>query len=230
MVRPGNGSRSCCSSPSSSRSAIRSASAWRASTAGFRAAEAALPGLSAASTGSSDTDPEREQDWKGYAVSVLVLTIVSGAVLYTMQRLQGHLPLNPDHEKAVQPHIAFNTAASFLTNTNFQFYGGETTMSYLTQMAGLAVQNFFSPAVALAVLAALIRGLSRRTTKDIGNFWVDLYRRSPTSWFRSQSSSPVFLISQGVPQTFHAHAAVTTCRAASSRSRAARLPRRRRSR
>src|ERR1700733_4720540 len=122
------------------------------------------------------TDPEREQDWKGYAVSVLVLTIVSGAVLYALQRLQGHLPLNPDHEKAVQPHIAFNTTASFLTNTNFQFYGGETTMSYLTQMAGLAVQNFFSPAVALAVLAAMIRGIARRTTKGIGNFWVDFYR------------------------------------------------------
>jgi K+-transporting ATPase ATPase A chain len=157
-----------------------------------------------------NTDPEREQDWKGYAVSVLVLTIVSGAVLYTLQRLQGHLPLNPDHEKAVQPHIAFNTTASFLTNTNFQFYGGETTMSYLTQMAGLAVQNFFSPAVALAVLAALIRGLSRRTTKDIGNFWVDFYRSIAYILVPIAIVFAVFLISQGVPQTFHAHAAVTT--------------------
>src|SRR5579863_9397888 len=121
-------------------------------------------------------DPEREQNWKSYGASVFVVTVVFGLLLYGLQRLQAHLPLNPDHMKAVPPHLALNTTASFLTNTNWQFYGGESTMSYLTQMAGLAVQNFFSPAVALAVLAALIRGLSRRSTKGLGNFWVDFYR------------------------------------------------------
>src|SRR3984885_13324443 len=156
------------------------------------------------------TDPERAQDWKGYAVSVLVLTIVSGAVLYLLPRLPRHLPLNPDHEKAGQPHIAFNTTASFLTNTNFQFYGGETTMSYLTQMAGLAVQNFFSPAVALAVLVALIRGIARRTTKGLGNFWVDFYRSIAYILVPIAVVFAVFLIWQGVPQTFGGHATAAT--------------------
>jgi K+-transporting ATPase ATPase A chain len=160
------------------------------------------------------TDPNREQDWKGYGVTVLILGIVSGAVLYAFQRLQAHLPLNPDHQKAVPAHIALNTSASFITNTNFQFYGGETTMSYLTQMAGLAVQNFFSPAVALAVLAALIRGLSRRTTKEIGNFWVDFYRSIAYILVPLAIVFAVFLISQGVPQTFSGHAAVTTLQGA----------------
>jgi potassium-transporting ATPase potassium-binding subunit len=160
------------------------------------------------------TDPNREQDWKSYAVSVLVLTIVSGAALYGLQRLQAHLPLNPDHEKAVPPHIALNTTASFITNTNFQYYGGETTMSYLTQMAGLAVQNFFSPAVALAVLAAMIRGIARRTTKGIGNFWVDFYRSIAYILVPLAVVFAIFLISQGVPQTFSGHATATTLQGA----------------
>jgi K+-transporting ATPase ATPase A chain len=156
------------------------------------------------------TDPEREQDWKGYAVSVLVVTVVSGLVLYALQRLQAHLPLNPDHQKAVPADIALNTTGSFLTNTNFQFYGGETTMSYLTQMAGLAVQNFFSPAVALAVLVALIRGIARRTTKGLGNFWVDFYRSIAYILVPIAVVFAVFLIWQGVPQTFGGHATAAT--------------------
>jgi K+-transporting ATPase ATPase A chain len=160
------------------------------------------------------TNPESEQDWKGYAVTVLVVTIVSGFVLYGLQRLQAHLPLNPDHEKAVPPHIALNTTASFLTNTNFQFYGGETTMSYLTQMAGLAVQNFFSPAIALAVLAAMIRGISRRTTTGLGNFWVDFYRSLAYILVPIAIVFAIFLISQGVPQTFGGHATATTLQGA----------------
>ena len=156
------------------------------------------------------TDPEREQDWKGYAVSVMVVTVVSGLVLYAIQRLQEHLPLNPDHLKAVPAHIALNTTASFLTNTNFQFYGGETTMSYLTQMAGLAVQNFFAPAVALAVLAALIRGLARKTTSELGNFWVDFYRSIAYILVPIAVVFAVFLVWQGVPQTFGGHATAAT--------------------
>src|ERR1700722_5215837 len=156
------------------------------------------------------TDAEREQDWKGYAASVLVVTVVSGLVLYGIQRLQAHLPLNPDHQKAVPAHIALNTTASFLTNTNFQFYGGETTMSYLTQMAGLAVENFFAPAGALAVLAALIRGLARRTTSELGNFWVDFYRSIAYILTPIAVVFAVFLIWQGVPQTFGGHATAAT--------------------
>src|ERR1700683_668775 len=156
------------------------------------------------------TDPEHEQDWKSYAVSVLVVTIVSGLVLYALQRLQAHLPLNPDHRKAVPADIALNTTGSFLTNTNFQYYGGESTMSYLTQMAGLAVQNFISPAVALAVLAATIRGIARRTTQGLGNFWVDLYRSIAYILVPIAVVFAVFLIWQGVPQTFSGHATATT--------------------
>ena len=106
-----------------------------------------------------------EQDWKSYAKTVLVFSVVFTAVLYAIQRLQGHLFLNPDHLKGVPSHIALNTAASFITNTNWQYYGGEYTMSYLTQMAGLAVQNFVSAAVGMAVLVAVVRGISRRSTE-----------------------------------------------------------------
>ncbi len=112
------------------------------------------------------TDPTREQDWKSYGATVLVFSILFWVVLYAIQRLQGHLFLNPDHMKGVPSHLSLNTAASFITNTNWQFYGGEYTMSYLTQMAGLAVQNFVSAAVGIAVLAAVIRGLARRSSGD----------------------------------------------------------------
>jgi K+-transporting ATPase ATPase A chain len=115
------------------------------------------------------TDPDREQDWKAYSKSVIVFTILFFGLLYALQRLQAHLFLNPDHLTGVPSHIALNTSASFVTNTNWQYYGGEYTMSYLTQMAGLAVQQFVSAAVGMAVLAAVIRGLSRRTTRELGN-------------------------------------------------------------
>ena len=118
----------------------------------------------------------QEQDWKGYGTTVLVFSVLFLLVLYAIQRIQGHLFLNPDHMKDVPSHLSLNTAASFITNTNWQFYGGEYTMSYLTQMAGLAVQNFVSAAVGIAVLAAVIRGLARRSSGTIGNFWLDLYR------------------------------------------------------
>src|ERR1700693_880066 len=118
----------------------------------------------------------QEQDWKTYGKNVLVFSVLFALVVYGIQRLQGHLFLNPDHMKGVAPHIALNTTASFVTNTNWQYYGGETTMSYLTQMGGLAVQQFVSAAAGMAVLAAVIRGLSRRTAKELGNFWGDLYR------------------------------------------------------
>jgi len=122
------------------------------------------------------TEQSREQDWKSYSKSVLVFSVVFFGVLYAIQRLQGHLFLNPDHLQGVPSHIALNTTASFVTNTNWQYYGGEYTMSYLSQMAGLAVQQFVSAGVGMAVLAAVIRGFSRRSSQELGNFWVDLYR------------------------------------------------------
>src|SRR5215510_16581977 len=141
-------------------------------------------------------DARREQDWKSYAKTVLVFSILFSLLLYAIQRAQGHLFLNPDHMKGVSAHIALNTEASFVTNTNWQYYGGEYTMSYLTQMAGLAVQNFVSAAVGMAVLAAVIRGLSRRTTKELGNFWIDLYRSMVYILLPLSAILAVILISQ----------------------------------
>ncbi len=121
-------------------------------------------------------DPKREQRWNIYALSLLAFSAVSFLFLYGMQRLQGGLPFNPTDVSAVTPGLAFNTAVSFVTNTNWQSYYPETTMSHLTQSLGLTVQNFVSAAVGIAVMAALIRGLARAGQKTIGNFWADLVR------------------------------------------------------
>jgi potassium-transporting ATPase potassium-binding subunit len=151
-----------------------------------------------------------EQDWKSYAKTVLIFSVGFTAVLYALQRLQGHLFLNPDHLQSVAPHIAVNTTASFITNTNWQYYGGEYTMSYLTQMAGLAVQNFVSAAVGMAVLIAVVRGIARRSSDKLGNFWLDLYRSLVYILLPLSIVLAAVLISQGVPQTFHGHATATT--------------------
>jgi K+-transporting ATPase ATPase A chain len=156
------------------------------------------------------TDANREQDWKSYGKTVLVFSLLFSAFLYALQRLQGHLFLNPDHLKAVPSHIALNTTASFITNTNWQYYAGESTMSYLTQMAGLAVQQFVSAAVGMAVLAAVVRGLARRTTIELGNFWVDLYRSVVYILLPLTLVLAIVLLSQGVPQTFSGHATAHT--------------------
>jgi len=156
------------------------------------------------------TDREREQDWKSYSKSVLVFSILFFGVLYALQRLQAHLFLNPDNLPAVPSHIALNTTASFVTNTNWQYYGGEYTMSYLTQMGGLAVQQFVSAAVGMAVLAAVIRGFSRRSSTELGNFWVDLYRSLTYILLPLSLILGLILLSQGVPQTFAGHATVHT--------------------
>jgi potassium-transporting ATPase potassium-binding subunit len=156
------------------------------------------------------TNASREQDWKSYGKTVLIFSLLFSALLYALQRLQGHLFLNPDHMKAVPPHIALNTTASFVTNTNWQYYGGESTMSYLTQMAGLAVQQFVSAAVGMAVLAAVVRGLARRTASELGNFWVDLYRSLVYILLPLALVLALILLSQGVPQTFSGHATAQT--------------------
>ena len=120
-------------------------------------------------------DEEHEMRWTEYAISMLLFSVVSMLLLYLIQRVQGFLPFNPQRLGAVSPpHVAFNTAASFTTNTNWQSYAGETTMTYFTQMAGLAYHNFVSAAVGIALAIALIRGVARRQMETIGNFWVCL--------------------------------------------------------
>jgi K+-transporting ATPase ATPase A chain len=152
----------------------------------------------------------KEQGWKSYAQTALVFSALFTGVLYAIQRLQAHLFLNPDGLGAVPPHLALNTAASFVTNTSWQFYGGETTMSYLTQMSGLGVQMFVSAGVGMAVLAAVVRGFSRRSSSELGNFWVDLYRSLVYVLLPIAAVVTVILVSQGVPQTFGGHATATT--------------------
>jgi K+-transporting ATPase ATPase A chain len=156
----------------------------------------------------SGVRPAEEMSWKTYAVTMLLFNLAGMLVVYGLQRAQGVLPLNPEGLGAVAPDLAFNTAASFATNTNWQNYGGETTMSYLTQMAGLTVQNFMSAAAGMAVLVALIRGFARRSAETIGNFWVDLTR---TTLYILLPLSVVFalvLVSEGVVQTFGPYAKV----------------------
>jgi K+-transporting ATPase ATPase A chain len=122
------------------------------------------------------TSPEQEQTWKRYAGAMMVFTFVSLVFTYVILRLQGSLPLNPQHVSGVGPALSFNTSASFITNTNWQNYGGETTMSYFSQMGALTVQQFVSPAVGIAAAIVLVRGFSRRKSATIGNFWVDMTR------------------------------------------------------
>jgi K+-transporting ATPase ATPase A chain len=147
-------------------------------------------------------DPARETGWQPYAVATLLVNITGFLALYLLQRLQGVLPLNPQAFGAVSADSSFNTAVSFATNTNWQGYGGETTMSYLTQMLGLGVQNFLSAASGMAVLVALIRGFVRRQTTEIGNFWVDLTRSTLYILLPLSVLVAVVLVSQGVVQSF----------------------------
>jgi potassium-transporting ATPase potassium-binding subunit len=155
-----------------------------------------------------------EQDWKSYAKTVLIFSLLFIGLLYALLRLQGHLFLNPDHLPDVSWPISLNTAVSFVTNTNWQYYGGESTMSYLSQMGGLAVQNFVSAAVGMAVLAAVVRGISRRSGGTLGNFWRDLYRSLVYILLPLSVIVGVVLIWQGVPDTFNAHATALTLQGA----------------
>jgi K+-transporting ATPase ATPase A chain len=147
-------------------------------------------------------DATREVDWKRYTLGVLLVNFAGFVAVYLLQRLQGLLPLNPAGLPAVSPDSSFNTAVSFATNTNWQGYAGETTMSYLTQMLGLAVQNFLSAASGMAVLVALIRGFARKQTNEIGNFWVDLTRSTLYILLPLSLLLAIVLMSQGVVQTF----------------------------
>ncbi len=154
-------------------------------------------------------DDRTETDWRRYAVAALVVNVIGFAVVYLLQRLQGVLPLNPQGFAGVSPDSSFNTAVSFATNTNWQGYVGESTMSYLTQMLGLAVQNFLSAATGMAVLVALIRGFARRETDRIGNFYVDLTRSTLYILLPLSFVLAVALMSQGVVQSFGAYRTVS---------------------
>ena len=150
----------------------------------------------------SGVDPAHESDWKRYAFGALLVSVLGFIAVYALQRLQGMLPLNPQRLSAVAPDSAFNTAVSFATNTNWQGYVGEATMSYLTQMLGLAVQNFLSAAAGIAVLIALIRGFVRHEAGQIGNFWVDFTRSTLYVLLPLSFILAVVLASQGVVQSF----------------------------
>ncbi len=153
--------------------------------------------------------PDVEMSWKTYAGSILILTLLGLLVSYGLQRLQAFLPLNPQNFGNVTPDLAFNTSISFNANTNWQSYSGETTMSYLTQMAGLAVQNFISAATGIAVLVALIRGFTRHSINTIGNVWVDMMRAILYILIPLALILSIILVSQGVVQTFSPYKTVT---------------------
>jgi potassium-transporting ATPase potassium-binding subunit len=147
-------------------------------------------------------DSTEEQDWKRYAVSVILFNLLGAVAVFGLQRLQAVLPVNPDAMKSVSADSAFNTAMSFATNTNWQGYGGESTMSYLTQILGLGVQNFLSAATGMAVLVALIRGLRAKEASTIGNFWVDMTRATVYVLLPLSFVLALTLVGQGVVQTF----------------------------
>ena len=155
-------------------------------------------------------NPRQEQHWTTYAVAMLLFNLAGLALLYALQRLQHLLPLNPQGLGAVAPDLAFNTAASFVTNTNWQSYAGESTMAYLTQMAGLTVQNFVSGATGIALSIALVRGFARHTTQTVGNFWADLVRATLYILLPLALIGALMLIWQGVPQNLSAYTAATT--------------------
>jgi K+-transporting ATPase ATPase A chain len=155
------------------------------------------------------TREDQEQTWKTYAVAMLAFNAAGFAFVYALQRLQAALPLNPQSLPAVTPDSSFNTALSFVTNTNWQGYGGESSMSYLTQMLGLTVQNFVSAASGMAILIAVTRGFTRKQAKTIGNFWVDLVRGTLYVLVPLSVVVALILVSQGVVQTFSAYPTAT---------------------
>ncbi|CAJ0717885.1 potassium-transporting ATPase subunit KdpA [Ralstonia mannitolilytica] len=155
-------------------------------------------------------NPQAEMGWKRYALAVIVVNVLGALAVYALQRAQQWLPLNPQGFGAITPDSSFNTAISFVSNTNWQGYSGESTMSYLTQMLGLAVQNFLSAATGIAVVIALIRGFARHSASTIGNFWVDFTRATVYVLLPLSIIVSVFFVSQGVIQNFDGYKEVTT--------------------
>ncbi|MHB1217269.1 MAG: potassium-transporting ATPase subunit KdpA [Alphaproteobacteria bacterium] len=159
-------------------------------------------------------DPKKEQHWTGYAVAMLIFNAVGFLFLFGLQRVQDMLPLNPQGMSAVSPDSSFNTAVSFVTNTNWQGYGGETTMSYLTQMLGLTVQNFVSAATGIALAIAFVRAFARSESKTLGNFWVDLTRGTLYLLLPLAVVVALALVALGMPQNLHAYVDATTLESA----------------
>ncbi|MER9919254.1 MULTISPECIES: potassium-transporting ATPase subunit KdpA [unclassified Mesorhizobium] len=158
----------------------------------------------------SGTSEREEQHWTTYAAGIIFFSLASFLVLYFLQRLQGVLPYNPAGMASVEPNLAFNTAVSFVTNTNWQNYGGESTLSYLVQMAGLTVQNFMSAAVGIAIAVALIRGFARASAKSIGNFWVDMTRCTLYILLPLSIVLTLVYVWLGMPQTLGPYVDATT--------------------
>ena len=154
--------------------------------------------------------PDEETNWKKYTVGLLIFNFIGFAFVFLLQILQAYLPMNPAHLPNVSWHLAFNTAASFITNTNWQSYSGETTLSYFVQMIGLTVQNFVSAATGIAVILAVIRGISRKTTDKIGNFWTDLTRSTIYVLLPLSIIFAVIFVGQGVVQNFKSYETVQT--------------------
>ena len=155
-------------------------------------------------------DETREQDWLTYTVAMLLFHVGGFLILYGLLRLQGFLPFNPQAMTAVPEYLSFNTAISFITNTNWQNYGGESTLSYLVQMLGLTHQNFLSAATGIVLAVALIRGFARASAKTVGNFWVDITRCTLYILLPICIPYALFLIWQGMPQTLGAYVDATT--------------------
>ncbi len=150
-------------------------------------------------------DSQEDMGWRRYAIAMLAFNLIGLLVVYLLQRVQPWLPLNPQHFATITPDSAMNTAISFASNTNWQGYGGESTMSYLTQMLGLAVQNFVSAATGMAILLAVIRGFTRRSAKTVGNFWVDMTRSTLYVLVPLSLVLALLLVSQGVVQNFKSY-------------------------
>jgi K+-transporting ATPase ATPase A chain len=153
---------------------------------------------------------DAEMTWYVYALSLLAFSLLGLVYLYALLRTQRWLPFNPQHIDNMAPDLAWNTAVSFTTNTNWQFYSGEQAMSYLSQMAGLAWHNFVSAAAGIAIAVAVVRGLARTSVRTLGNFWVDLTRASLYVLLPIAVVAGLFLVSQGLPQNFHAYATATS--------------------
>ncbi len=155
-------------------------------------------------------DAKQEQDWKAYTIALLAFNFAGLLLLFVILMAQGSLPLNPQGMPGLEWTLAFNTAVSFVTNTNWQAYSGEASLSYFSQMVGLGVQNFVSAATGLAVLVALCRGISRRSSQTLGNFWVDLTRGTLYGLLPLCVALALFLVWQGVPQSFSHYLDATT--------------------
>lgn len=155
-------------------------------------------------------DPKDEMTWQVYAKALIIFNLLGFAAVFILQIFQGSLPLNPQQLSSISWDSAFNTAVSFMTNTNWQAYAGETSMSYFTQMMGLGVQNFLSAATGIAVMLALVRGITRRASKTLGNFWTDVTRSILYILLPLSLLLAVFLLSQGVVQSFHAYVTAHT--------------------